>query len=47
MVFHRPFFVLRAIIPSSVISNSIVLPNTRIVPFQVLSVERPWQRGSL
>jgi hypothetical protein len=39
--------VLRAIIPLSIVSNSSVLPNTSIVAFQVLSIKRPWQRGSL
>jgi hypothetical protein len=47
MVFRWPFFMLRVIISLSAISNLSVLPNTRIVPFQVLSVKRPWQRGSL
>jgi hypothetical protein len=40
-------FVLRVIILLSVVSNSSVLANTRIEPFQVLSIKRPWQRGSL
>jgi hypothetical protein len=34
-------FVLRAIISLSTVSNLSVLPNTRIVYFQVLSVKRP------
>jgi hypothetical protein len=47
MVFHRSFFVLRAIISLSSFFNLSILSNTRILPFQLLSVKCPWQRGLL